>query len=564
MPKPNRSFSQHYHQQTKYSPETIKQQAGTLDWNNQPVPFKDYKIGLEYPLRPYLDEDLGDSSIQHLDANVRQQRKRLSRLLLCSYGLTVKVVTQLGETVYFRSAPSAGALYPAEVYLVSRGTEVFPPGLYYYQPKGHTLIQFWDSDVWQSLQEACFWHPSLDHTQFALITTAVYGRSAWRYRARAYRRILLDTGHLLGNIELASAVNQYRPHLIGGFADDALNQMLYLDAEQEGGLSVIALADLLEVQQNLPLYPTVLSSSTHPADEAIAPEDLLLTLHNASSIPTTQDVNWKTIRRLNVSLQDKPPENPALPPPSSASPGADSTDETVPVSAEAEAEAEASKREAGESKSLDKYNFPFCLKVEMAIEPAIDWDVELLGLETTILKRRSTRAYNGLNLALNDVKRIFDFTYQPHHYPSQGLDRSPDYFDLSLIETFIVVSGVNDLDEGCYYYAPHAQELRQIRFRNFRRDLHFLCLKQDLGRDAAVLVFHTADLEKAIHRYGDRAYRYLHMDAGHLGQRINLAAIRLGLGVSGIAGFFDDSVNEVLGIPTDEAVLYITTLGQAA
>ena len=54
------------------------------------------------------------------------------------------------------------------------------------------------------------------------------------------------------------------------------------------------------------------------------------------------------------------------------------------------------------------------------------------------------------------------------------------------------------------------------------------------------------------------------MDAGHLGQRINLAAIHLNLGVSGIGGFFDDNVNEILGIPEDEAVVYITTLGVPA
>ncbi|NEO60876.1 MAG: SagB/ThcOx family dehydrogenase, partial [Moorea sp. SIO4G2] len=82
------------------------------------------------------------------------------------------------------------------------------------------------------------------------------------------------------------------------------------------------------------------------------------------------------------------------------------------------------------------------------------------------------------------------------------------------------------------------------------------------GRDARAVVFHTADLQKAVARLGDRAYRYLHMDAGHLGQRLNLAAIYLGLGVSGIGGFFDDQVNEVLGIPVDEAVVYITTLGR--
>ncbi|PLZ48326.1 nitroreductase family protein, partial [Fischerella thermalis] len=70
------------------------------------------------------------------------------------------------------------------------------------------------------------------------------------------------------------------------------------------------------------------------------------------------------------------------------------------------------------------------------------------------------------------------------------------------------------------------------------------------------------DLKAAIAQYGDRVYRYLHMDAGHLGQRLNLAAIRLGLGVSGIGGFFDDLVNDVLGIPAEEAVLYVTTLGR--
>lgn len=179
-----------------------------------------------------------------------------------------------------------------------------------------------------------------------------------------------------------------------------------------------------------------------------------------------------------------------------------------------------------------------------------------------MFQRRSTRAYSGADLSLGDLQALLHFTYQPEAYLLQGLDEAPDYFDLGLVETFVAVSGVTGLDAGCYYYAPKAQELRQIRFKNFRRELHYLCLGQDLGRDAAAVLFHTADLKAAVEKYGDRAYRYLHLDAGHLGQRLNLAAIRLGLGVSGIAGFFDDQVNELLGIPEDEAVLYITTLGR--
>jgi SagB-type dehydrogenase family enzyme len=180
----------------------------------------------------------------------------------------------------------------------------------------------------------------------------------------------------------------------------------------------------------------------------------------------------------------------------------------------------------------------------------------------TMHKRRSTRAYNGEELTFDELKALLDFTYQPQNYIDQNLDNSPDYFDLNLIETFIAVCGVKGLEAGCYYYAPKAQELRQIRFKNFRRELHFLCLGQELGRDAAAVIFHTSDLKSAIAQYGDRVYRYLHMDAGHLGQRLNLAAIQLNLGVSGIGGFFDDHVNDVLGIPADEAVIYITTLGR--
>jgi SagB-type dehydrogenase family enzyme len=91
--------------------------------------------------------------------------------------------------------------------------------------------------------------------------------------------------------------------------------------------------------------------------------------------------------------------------------------------------------------------------------------------------------------------------------------------------------------------------------------LHF-CLGQELARDAAAIVIHTAHLKKALEKYGDRAYRYLHLDAGHVGDRLNLAAIRLGLGASGIGGFYDDEVNALLGLSLDQIVVYITTLGR--
>ncbi|MGL5080707.1 MAG: SagB/ThcOx family dehydrogenase [Microcoleaceae cyanobacterium] len=508
MPDSPLSIAQHFHERTKYAPETINGKGQMIDWDKQPVPFKEYKLGQHFDLQPYLREISDPLS----DDPKVKEAQQLSHLLLHSYGLTAKLQTAEGFH-YLRSSPSAGALYPAEVYLISRGTLFLPAGLYNYQAQTHSLLQFWQEQVWPELKSACFWHPVLEQTQLIIVITAVFHRSAWRYQDRAYRRIFLDTGHLLGNLELGAAINNYRPHLIGGFADEQVNQMLYLDPAAEGAIALLALADLYNLEQNLPPCRTALPSGTQTTYSDIPDGELLSYLHKMTQLDqdTSGEQGWKLPEQF-MALEDK-------------------------------------------------YNFPFCTKVSTVTE-SIDWRKNLEGLDATLLRRRSTRAYSGQDLKLEELLALLDFTYQPHHYILQGLDGSPDYFDLSLLETFIAVSGVEGLEEGCYYYAPKAQELRQIRFKNFRRELHYLCLKQDLGRDAAAVLFHTADLKKAVTQYGDRVYRYLHLDAGHLGQRLNLAATYLRLGVSGIGGFFDDQVNEVLGIPPDEAVIYITTLGR--
>ena len=500
MPDQPISIAQYYHERTKYDPQTIASKSKGLDWSQQPHPFKEYKIGQTFDLKPYLSRQMVPQKGDFW--------RRISRILGCSYGLTAKIAT-MGSPLYLRSAPSAGGLYPAEVYLISRGTEFLPAGLYSYQGQSHSLLLFWESDVWTNLQSACFWNPVLENTDIALVTSAIFYRSAWRYEDRAYRRIFLDTGHLLGNIELSASINDYRAHLIGGFNDSQMNELLYLDSEKESVMTVIPLADLLNIRQNLPPSTTALPSTTTTLYPKIAEGELLNSLHQATIIATDEKIE------ANIT-----PSN-----------------------------------------WEDKYNFPFCLKVSVTSRP-VNWGEDLVDLESTMLKRRSTRAYSGASLSLDELRALLHFTYQPQDYADQNLDPNPDYFDLDLLETFIAVSAVTGLEEGCYYYAPKAQELRQIRFKNFRQELHYLCLGQDLGRDAAAVVFHTADLLKAVAKYGDRVYRYLHADAGHLGQRLNLAAIHLGLGVSGIGGFFDDQVNEVLGIPSDEAVIYITTLGR--
>ena len=272
-------------------------------------------------------------------------------------------------------------------------------------------------------------------------------------------RICLDTGHLLGNIELAGAINSYRPYLIGGFQDQKMNELLYLDRQQEGVICVIPLLDINKSSLANSEGKTALPSTSHVDYPVIPDGELLNYFHQATEID-------------KLEAEDFSPQE-------------------------------------EENLLEDKYNFPFCSKISTKTNEAINWGKELSNLEDTILKRRSTRAYNGGSLTFDELKYLLDFTYQPQNYQQQNLDKNPDYFTLDLLETFIAVSGVAGLEEGCYYYAPKAQELRQIRFKNFRQELHFLCLGQNLGRDAGAIVFQTADLNKAVAQYGDRVYRYL-------------------------------------------------------
>lgn len=520
------SASQLYHEFTKYSPEGLARHSRPLDWNTQPLPFKEYPSGLGtvFPLKMYLSQKLsgyspveGASGSLQLDLSKlgHWQRQRLSQLLYFTYGVTL-IVPYPTQPLYMRSAPSAGGLYPVELYLLSLGTEGFPPGLYNYQARTHSLLQFWDESRFDLLEKACFGVPALAQTKLVLLATVVFFRSAWRYQDRAYRRVCLDTGHLLGNLSLASNLTGFRAYLMGGFGDALVEELLFLEQGVEAPICVLPLVDLW---QN-PEHP--LGAYQEPFERLSLPK--VLASERVTSVPDLKSGEWlpymDQVSRLSTNLESI----------------------------------------GSEQGSADKYNFPFCWKVSTRTDP-IYWGVHLQDLVRSILKRRSTREFSGEKVDWQDLLAILDFTHHPEHYSDQGLDPKPDYFDLSLVQTFVVANGVNGLDPGCYYYAPDAEELRQIRFKDFRQEVHYLCLGQDLGRDAGAIIFQTADLEQAVTRYGERSYRYLHMDAGHLGQRINLAAIRLGLGVSGIAGFFDDQVNEVLGIPVSEAVLYITTLG---
>ncbi|MBI3598626.1 MAG: SagB/ThcOx family dehydrogenase, partial [Nitrospirae bacterium] len=182
------------------------------------------------------------------------------------------------------------------------------------------------------------------------------------------------------------------------------------------------------------------------------------------------------------------------------------------------------------------------------------------GVGQTILTRRSTRGYTGEGFLQEELSAILEYGYQP--LLSSTSSGPSLFFSPLLLTTALVVQKVVGLSEGVYHYDPKEKAATLMRQGDFRNQTSHFCLGQDLAKNAAALVIHLAHLKTALDQYGDRAYRYLHLDAGHIGERINLAAIRMGLGVSGIGGFYDDEVNALLDLSLDWIVVYITTLGR--
>jgi nitroreductase len=99
------------------------------------------------------------------------------------------------------------------------------------------------------------------------------------------------------------------------------------------------------------------------------------------------------------------------------------------------------------------------------------------------------------------------------------------------------------------------------RSGDFRSETYFMCLGQDLAAECAYALVYTADLAALAGVYGDRGYRYACLDAGQIGERLNLWAVHQGLGSSGIGGYYDDQGNELLAAPLAQGILYISLVG---
>ncbi len=161
----------------------------------------------------------------------------LGRILYFTNGVTGR--TRAGSrTVHLRAAPSAGALYAGEVYVVAERVRGLPSGLYYYAVRDHQLVEIRPGKLLEEVARGLEQPQAIESAGAAILLTNLFHRYTGRYANRGYRYALIDSGHIGENLRLAAASAGLRQSGPLRFEDDRLNGLLRVDGREEAVCAV--------------------------------------------------------------------------------------------------------------------------------------------------------------------------------------------------------------------------------------------------------------------------------------------------------------------------------------
>lgn len=225
-----------FQEHTKYWRGELR--GGRLDWASKPATYKRYPAVPTVVLSDPLTED--GAPIWEVLRNRRSERRfhdgplkesELSQLLWATQG-----ITQRGRSIDLRTAPSAGALYPVETYLVVHDVEGVDPGVYHYDVQHHQLEQLRRGDFRAEIAQAALDQRMAAWANVVFVWTGFFERSKWKYKQRAYRYVYLDAGHIGQNLALAAVALGLGSCQIAALYDEEANDLLGVDGVEESTL----------------------------------------------------------------------------------------------------------------------------------------------------------------------------------------------------------------------------------------------------------------------------------------------------------------------------------------
>jgi SagB-type dehydrogenase family enzyme len=423
----------------------------------------------------------------------------LASILYFSAGITKRKSYPGGE-ISFRAASCTGALYEVDLYVVCGELRDLPAGVYHFSPQDFALRRLRQGDHRSTLVRATAEHPAIVHAPVVIVSTGTYWRNAWKYRARTYRHFGWDNGTILANLLALCAALKFPAHLVLGFVDADVNQLLDLDTGREVALSLVAVGHTRDqVPGSSPsLEPLRLNTAPLSSHEVDYPQ--MRAMHAATSLSSPDEVGWW---RGNT-------------PAKIASPSMGPLHRLSPFD---------ERRMPGDS------------------------------IEQVVRRRGSSREFQRTSISLEELSTMLRCAAQG--IPADFLEP----YGALLNDWYLIVHDVEGLPSGAYVFHPEGRQLELLKEGSFRREAGHLGLGQELPADASADVFFLADLRSILERFGNRGYRAVQLEAGLLGGKLYLSAYAQRLGATGLTFFDDDVVDFFSPHAKGKSAIFLMALG---
>lgn len=244
------SLSELFHENTKLWRPIMRRPAeedsySVRDLEAMARAYKRYRLHPQIPLAraggiagPAVGEVIEGRRSRRTFTDKELPLDELSTVLRWSYGVTGETRMAGGGVQRFRAAPSAGALYPAELYLGVRTVTGLDPGIYHYEVESHALALLSRGDQSERIQSVCCGQEHVSRAGVVVFISAVFERPKQKYGDRSYRYVLLDIGHLGQNLWLACSAFGLSMVTTCGFFDDEAADLLGIDGCDEAVIYV--------------------------------------------------------------------------------------------------------------------------------------------------------------------------------------------------------------------------------------------------------------------------------------------------------------------------------------
>ncbi len=235
-----------YLQETRYSRTGMGEPRRAYPRGAQYKEYRDTEVLARLPLRfprEPAPADLWQSLARR--RSLRQYRERpLSQEELTALVWAPQGVTLTSQNYLFRTAPSAGALYPVETYLAVQNVQDLQPGVWHLNLPDFSLELIRETDTRRPLVQACLGQSFMGEAAVNFIWTGILSRSQWKYRERAIRYIFLDAGHICQNLMLAATALGLGCCPVGAFFDEEVENLVGVDGVEEVALYLASVGPL--------------------------------------------------------------------------------------------------------------------------------------------------------------------------------------------------------------------------------------------------------------------------------------------------------------------------------